>query len=211
MADHLEESQQGLIKRYDQLYQKEDFFGSPSDIVRKFLAYASSGSVLDLGAGQGRNSIFLAERGFVVTAIDASEVGVQKLRDVAHAKSLPITAAVQDMREYPFSESFDVIIAQLVLSYVGSAEGVAMINTMQSHTHPGGFNIITVVTRDSDQFRYRPSAEQYFYPDAGELKTFYAGWEVLEYTHRKQPARKKLPDGSHMINTIEEMIARKPR
>ena len=55
-------------------------FGGPSQEVRDVaLCLLTGSSVLDLGSGEGRNALFLAERGSDVTAVDISEVGVRKL------------------------------------------------------------------------------------------------------------------------------------
>jgi 2-polyprenyl-3-methyl-5-hydroxy-6-metoxy-1,4-benzoquinol methylase len=69
---------------YHALYKGGDPFGiNPAEIVERILKYKSSGSVLDIGAGQGRNSLFLAKSGFSVEAIDSSEEGLKKTRSKA--------------------------------------------------------------------------------------------------------------------------------
>lgn len=45
-------------------------------------------SVLDLGAGQGRNTIPLAQKGYTVFAVDASEIGLMQIQEKARAASL---------------------------------------------------------------------------------------------------------------------------
>ena len=49
----------------------------PSDIVSKFVRIASPGVALDIAAGNGRNSLFLAQSGFKVEALDISDVGLR--------------------------------------------------------------------------------------------------------------------------------------
>jgi len=46
------------------------------------------GRVLDLGAGQGRNGLWLAEQGFVVDAVDRDEDGVRQMQDRAQREGL---------------------------------------------------------------------------------------------------------------------------
>jgi len=49
--------------KYEQLYSEhESVFGiEPTSMVRKVLKYITSGKIVDRGAGEGRNSLFLAE------------------------------------------------------------------------------------------------------------------------------------------------------
>ncbi len=61
--------------------------------------------VLDLGWGEGRNALFLAQNGLDVTAVDISEAGITKLRDLADHKRLLLVTEVQDMQEYMFKDS----------------------------------------------------------------------------------------------------------
>lgn len=56
-------------------------FGGPSQEIRDIASQLPTGSrVLDLGSGEGRNALFLAERGFDVTAVDISEAGIRRQR-----------------------------------------------------------------------------------------------------------------------------------
>lgn len=58
--------------KYEKVYSEHEcVFGiEPTPVVKKVLEHITYGKVLDLGAGEGRNSLFLAENGFEVTAID---------------------------------------------------------------------------------------------------------------------------------------------
>lgn len=49
----------------------------PSDIVTHFYHLASHGCALDIAAGNGRNSLFLAQKGFAVEALDIAELGLK--------------------------------------------------------------------------------------------------------------------------------------
>ena len=55
------------------------------------------GSVLDLACGDGRNSLYLATRGFAVTGIDIAEAGLERLQDAAEAHALVITTLQADL------------------------------------------------------------------------------------------------------------------
>jgi tellurite methyltransferase len=58
---------------WNRKYQSGDFPKNPSKIVQQFYRQATPGRALDIAAGTGRNTIFLAERGFQVEALDISD------------------------------------------------------------------------------------------------------------------------------------------
>ncbi len=65
---------------------------------------------LDIACGEGRNSIFLARRGFAVTGIDISEEGLAKAARWATKEGLEIAFLRADLEEYEFTESYGLIL-----------------------------------------------------------------------------------------------------
>jgi len=58
--------------------------GKPSlDVIEVLEHKIQAGTVLDLGCGDGRHSLYAASRGFKVEAIDISDSGIQRLRALA--------------------------------------------------------------------------------------------------------------------------------
>lgn len=71
-------------------------------------------TLLDVGCGDGRDSIYFAEQGLKVTSVDFSESGLERLRE----KNPAIQAHLGDIRHLDFPEnSFDIIYAHLSLHY----------------------------------------------------------------------------------------------
>ena len=69
------------------------------------------GRALDVGAGEGRNAVWLAEQGWEVTAVDFSEVGLAKGRQLAEARGVEVDWVAADLRTYrPAEASFDLVI-----------------------------------------------------------------------------------------------------
>jgi SAM-dependent methyltransferase len=54
------------------------------------------GTALDLGAGEGRHALWLAERGWRVTAVDFSSVGIERGRVLARERGLDVDWVVAD-------------------------------------------------------------------------------------------------------------------
>ena len=83
----------------------------PNRFVVEELQALPPGRALDLGAGEGRNAIWLAHRGWQVTAVDFSAVGLEKGRRLAETSRAAVDWVHADLREYQPEES----VFQLVL------------------------------------------------------------------------------------------------
>ena len=69
------------------------------------------GRALDMGCGEGRNALWLAERGWSVTAVDFSEVAVERGRDWADRRGLSVEFLVADLTEFdPEPLAYDLVI-----------------------------------------------------------------------------------------------------
>lgn len=198
---------------YDKVYaENEAPFGTePDKEVLRILDYKTSGSILDMGAGEGRNALFLAEAGFDVFAEDISRVGIEKIRQNAKENGLTIRAEVKDIRTENFERNFDVMICALVLHNIPKEKALALIGKMKEHTNEDGLNVISAFTENGDFYRNHPRLTENFYPKEGELKELYADWEILEYEEKKSTARATNKDGSPMFNILARMLARKPK
>src|SRR5688572_8176155 len=68
--------------------------------------------VLCVADGEGRNSVFLAQRGLMVDAFDISEVGVRKARDFARITGVKVNFAVADVAGLQWPENlYDGVVA----------------------------------------------------------------------------------------------------
>lgn len=69
------------------------------------------GRALDLASGEGRNAVWLAERGWRVTAVDFSTVALEKARRLAGARGVDVEWVEADVTEYtPEAGSFDLVV-----------------------------------------------------------------------------------------------------
>lgn len=103
---------------YDRKYASKEESG-PRSVVTYFVDkyLVKSKNCLDLGAGAGRHSRYIAEKGIGVTAIDLSETGMNRakeaLKDFSNAHVL-----AGDIHKLPFDrESFDSLVCNRVLDY----------------------------------------------------------------------------------------------
>ena len=64
--------------KWNEKFRQKQYPAKPSQIVEDFFGLAPGKNALDIGAGNGRNSLFLAEHGFSVDAVDISEEGLKQ-------------------------------------------------------------------------------------------------------------------------------------
>ena len=97
-----------MANMWDERYAGEQFmYGTePNDFLRQqALSIPAGGRVLCLAEGEGRNAVHLAERGFVVTGVDGSAVGLSKARGLAAQRGVPLTTVVDDLARFELGEA----------------------------------------------------------------------------------------------------------
>jgi len=102
---------------WDKVYRLDQaiFVHRPTDLLVTAVKGRQPGSALDIGMGQGRNSIFLAQQGWNVTGFDPSQEGVRQARERAAKLGLHLQALVA--REEGFDlgvEHWDLIVMTYV-------------------------------------------------------------------------------------------------
>lgn len=106
--------------------------------IERIRRLAPGKRALDIACGEGRNSIFLAQQGFLVTALDISDVGLGKAAQRAAEVGVAVDFQQVDLDEYRFTEQFDLIINFNFLSRGLIPEAVQALS-------PGGLLIIDTI------------------------------------------------------------------
>jgi SAM-dependent methyltransferase len=107
-------------QQWDERYSGTEFEWTtrPNQFVAAELADLPPGRALDLAAGEGRNTVWLAERGWRVTAVDFSRVGLDKGRKLSAARGVDesrVDWIVADLRDYePEPGAFDLVLIAYV-------------------------------------------------------------------------------------------------
>ena len=155
-----------------------DTFGGPAEeLVGVADSLPRGASVLDVGCGEGRNALYLAERGCDVTAIDISAAGIGKLKHFAGRRGLSVSAEVRDMKDYVFTKTYDLIVSHGSLHLIRREHWAALLQRMKANTMEGGYNVVAVFTDalpppdDLKEFHVGLFRE-------GELFGLYEDWRV---------------------------------
>ncbi|MEO7623567.1 MAG: class I SAM-dependent methyltransferase [Gallionella sp.] len=92
---------------WDERYSAEEYaYGiTPNKFLEQNVHSIPKGRVLSLAEGEGRNAVFLAKRGYFVTAVDASIVGLNKARKLAEKNDVVVEFIHADLAGYDLGEN----------------------------------------------------------------------------------------------------------
>jgi SAM-dependent methyltransferase len=164
------------------------------------------GRALDLGAGEGRNAIWLAERGWDVTAVDFSRVGIEKGAEIARARGVAVKWVVEDLLNYnPEPGAFDLVI--LLYIHLPGEEWIQVLTSASSGVLPGG--TLLVIGHDSANIANGvggPQDASVLYNAAGVVSTL-KGFDII---HAGQVLRPVATDDGerNAIDVLVRAVAR---
>ena len=162
--------------KWDRRYDTDEMIGGaePSSFLSDNAeSLPASGQALDIAAGQGRNSVFLAKRGLNTIALDISTRALEKCISLARASRLQIEAAAVDLTKFIIPpKAFDVIIN---FNYLQRDLAPAIIEGLK----PGGLLVFETMT--TDYLRYKPDFNPDFLLRRGELVEMFRGLRLVKY------------------------------
>lgn len=87
---------------WDERYREKPLLWSagPNRFIEEELADLEPGTVLDVACGEGRNSVWLARRGWDVTGVDFSPVALDRAREMASRADVMVTWEEVDILEW---------------------------------------------------------------------------------------------------------------
>jgi SAM-dependent methyltransferase len=167
---------------------------APAREAAALFVAAGARDVLELGAGQGRDSLFLAREGFSVTALDFTASGVAAIRDKARVAGLQqsVRPVVHDCcRPLPFpDETFDACYSHMLYCMsLSTTELEALSREVLRILRPGGSQVYTVRTVADPDYGRGPAHGDDRFESNGFIVHFFsrelverlsAGFELVE-------------------------------
>jgi tellurite methyltransferase len=162
----------GWEKRYQSRERPaEDFNLTPAGLLVETAEKLDPANALDLACGTGRNALWLAERGWKVTAVDGSRAAIRALLDRASERRLNIDAQVIDLESHAF-EIRPAAWNLIVICYYLQRD---LFEMAKSGIVDGGILVaIAHLATPGEQVsahRLRP----------GELQGYFQDWEILHH------------------------------
>ncbi len=151
----------GQMRHWDHVYTKgTKFSGGPSDFgLRAIEMMEAKGSVdvLELGCGQGRDTLEMMARSMSVTAMDYCSLACTQTAQEAHTRGLSgLKVIAHDVREgLPFDDdSFDVCFSHMFLTMELEDDEVGRImSEVHRVLRSGGLHLFSVRNDHDDRFR----------------------------------------------------------
>lgn len=99
-------------------------------------------SALVVADGEGRNSVYLAERGMKVTAMDASTVGLEKAKRLAADRGVSVEYQLADITQWTWqADTYDVVVA-VFIQFLSPDQRAAVFEGMVKTLRPGGLLLL---------------------------------------------------------------------
>lgn len=168
---------------FNRAYQRPDllFGDKPSEELSDFLdTNPVKGAALDLGCGDGRDTIPLLRRGLAVTAVDHSPDAIRKL--VSRAESMgdmarALHVEVGDIRTWNWPvEKFDLIVAVTILDHITKDELLPVVERMVRAAGPDAVLFVEVHTVDDPGVTGEGPVSEF----ASEIRHYFARNELLD-------------------------------
>jgi tellurite methyltransferase len=160
--------------------------------------------VLDLGCGEGRDSVFLAEQGHEVIGVDVSLEGLRKASRLAEYRGVRVPWVCAAVPDLPVRGPFDLVYSCGSIHYVAREARTALFARLRGLTRPGGHHAHVVFT-ERRIYREKNEVVHYFTPD--ELRDAYRGWIILRHEEGLIPCAQ---DGVRHVHSVETLVAQRP-
>lgn len=171
------------------------------------MQFVKPGKTLDLGCGNGRNSLYLAANGFDVTAWDKNAASINNIETIRQAEGLTtLQTAVVDLNALSFEGEYDFILSTVVMMFLEPQTIPGLIANMQRCTKAGGYNLI-VAAMDTADFPCTVGFPFAF--KENELRDYYAGWELEKYNEDVGELHRTDANGNRIKLRFATLLARK--
>lgn len=200
---------------WDDRYSGEGFaYGTePNDFLKSAvtsstLSLPKGARVLMLAEGEGRNGVFMAERGFDVTCVDLSAVGLQKAQALASSRGVSVETVVTDLGAYEFGvDRWDCVVG--ISSHLPPAVRERVLALIPPSLKANGYAVFEGYT--PDQLSYKtggPPTADMMYSSEIFAKAFGNVLEVL----RNEELVRDVVEGDHHTGkaAVVQFIGRKP-
>jgi 2-polyprenyl-3-methyl-5-hydroxy-6-metoxy-1,4-benzoquinol methylase len=192
---------------YDDAYRAcASYFGDqPNRILISHLDLLDKNKpILDIGAGQGRNSVFLARSGYMVEAVDPSAVAVEAIQTAARKDNLPITVSQTGFEEFNGeSGAYGGILIFGLIQELAWEEIERLIQCVRLWCADGGLVFVTAHgIGDASMSRFSPddkigknsyrdaSGSTRTYLEPGEIIRLFEGFYVVEHWEGPGPVHR---------------------
>ena len=128
------------------------FGTAPNDFLAACVEHLPAGAALCLAEGEGRNAVYLAERGHTVTAVDQSSVGLAKAQRLAKQRDVALTTATADLADYDIEAGWWGLIVS-IFCHLPRALRREVYGRVAAGLRPGGTIVLEAYSPRQVEFR----------------------------------------------------------
>ncbi|MFZ5981784.1 MAG: methyltransferase domain-containing protein [Candidatus Zixiibacteriota bacterium] len=190
---------------YDSAYgQTDNYFGKNASriLVEYWQSLGKKRPVLDIGAGQGRNTLFLARQGLIVDAIDPSIVAIETIANIVAEENLPVSTCQCGFESFvPLTDFYSGILIFGLIQVLPREEISHLVRLVETWTSAGSLIFVSAFTvEDSGYERYKKNAKEigrnsfidqqgnaHTYMEPGEVRELFGRYQALCYREELGP------------------------
>ncbi len=191
-------------QEWDARYSERDsmWSGRPNGRLVVEVTGLTPGRALDVGCGEGADAIWLARNGWMVTAIDVSEVALGRAREAASLAGVSVEWICGDALETELPEgSFDLVSMQYPA--LPKALGEPALRTLLETVRPGGLLLAVYHDLDDEHREHMKSqgVDPADYVDVDDLARLLADNFTIQL-HAVEPRIDPPPDNPHIADIV---------
>jgi SAM-dependent methyltransferase len=200
----------GTASGWEARFSTPDYlFGTePAAFMRDHAGLLRAGArALALADGEGRNSVFMAEQGLEVTALEYAPSAIAKARRLAEERGVSVDFVEADVLTDDWGAGWDVIAA-IFIQFAGPEDRARLFEKMRAALAPGGLLLLHGYTPDQvGRGTGGPPCAENMYTEELLARAF-DGWEILENRAYERDIREGR--GHAGLSALIDFVARKP-
>jgi tellurite methyltransferase len=167
---------------YNKAYDSEEYYWGvePSTMCYEVLRYLPPTrplKLLEIGCGEGKDAVFFARCGYIVSAFDLTEAGIEKTRLLAEKARVTVNTFTANLLHYRLTENYDILYSSGVFPFIKPDIRAEIMENYKAHVNECG--LVAFQTFVKKPFIYRDPAKTNNYTwKSGELFTYFHDWYI---------------------------------
>ena len=161
--------------------------------LKRYLMLLNGKNILDLGIGEGQNSIILSQLGYKVTGVDYSK----KALDICKKNCSNIELVEKDIRDFDIpSNKYDLIMSRCVLHFLHKSDIYAIIKNIKNNIKANGLVYISVFSTNDPGLKFKHNSPDF---DTLENNVFH---KISDNTYSSYFSKDEILDLFSGFNTV---------
>lgn len=195
---------------WDQRFATDDYvFGkAPARFLVEHASYLTpDATALSVADGEGRNSVFMAQKGMQVDALEFAPSALRKAETLAREHGVSVTFQQTDVLNHDWPKTYD-LVSGIFIQFVGPDDRKRLFEGMKASVKPGGLIMLHgYMPEQLEHGTGGPRFAENMYTEDG-LRADFAGWDILRchaYEREVDEGR-----GHSGLSALIDFVARKP-